>query len=242
MDPVSTLYSGPFLHELLIFTWPQLHFGMDDTPSPSPERKYDYGMDVTPSPSPERKYDYGMDVTPSPSPERKYDYGMDVTPSPSPERKYDYGMDVTPSPSPERKYDYGMDVTPSPSPERKYDYGMGVTPPPSPESKYDYGMGVTPSPEPEPKQDSGKRQRTPLFLPSTSSSPVSMHKSDFGLRDSLSPQPLGSSSKMRGKFHVANSYMHLILAPCSLEMGRAGTTIPNKIRAERSAQHNRAHP
>ena len=86
---------------------PQRSFGMDQTPSPSPEPTRDFGMGQTPSPSPEPKRGFGMDETPSPSPEPKHDFGMGRTPSPSPERKSDFGMRETRSPLPHAE-DFGI--------------------------------------------------------------------------------------------------------------------------------------
>ena len=85
-------------------------------------------------------------------------------------------------PLPEPRHDFGMREALSPLPEPKCDFGMWEALSPLPEPKCDFGMLATPSPLPEPGCNFGVQE-------TRSQSPVLKHNSEFGMRESLSPEP-----------------------------------------------------
>jgi hypothetical protein len=130
-------------------------------------------------------------------------------------------MDImsTPPRSPVGKHNFDMNITSTPlrSPVKKQNFGMGITPTPPPEPKDDLGMCATLSTSPVPKKKSNFGFKEPLFLPEFEDSdiiPVSDEgPSETGThRPTEAKEPLGSSSKERGEFHITTSYMHLTLA------------------------------
>jgi hypothetical protein len=221
----------------------QSHFGMHASPPPESEdglvstysRLFlhqfliftgpwlDFSMLATLFLSP----DFGMDNAASSQSDGKSDFMGNTSLSPSDVRS-DFGMRRPFSPSDGRS-DFGMVETASPSSKTKSDFGMCGAPSPGPGRKQAFGMLVSPSPQ------------------------LSLLKSDFGMRVSLSPEPqddprmpllpgpqglgihqpmgteepLGSSSKMHSEFHIANSYTRLILVSIAWKWGELAPSLQN---------------
>jgi hypothetical protein len=129
-----------------------------------------------------------------------------------------------------------MDITSMPLclPVKKQNFGMGITPTPPPEPKDDLDMCAMLSTSPIPKKKSNFGFKEPLFLPEFKDSgiiPVSDEgPSETGThRPTEAKEPLGSSSKERGEFHITTSYTHLTLAYTAWIWGeRAPSPTDNK--------------
>jgi hypothetical protein len=133
---------------------------------------------------------------------------------------------------------------------KKQNFGMGIMRTSSPEPKSAFGMPTTLSASPVLKKKFDFRYKEPLFLPdfednSDMQVPVSplLHAEDFSTlpisnegpsetgthQPTEAKEPLSSSSKGRGKFHITTSYTHLTLAYTAWIWGeRAPSPTDNK--------------
>jgi hypothetical protein len=193
-------------------------------------------MRATPSPSPERKWDYGIQATPSPSPQRMQDFGMQASLSPSAERMWDFGVQATLSPSPGRMQDIDIQATHSPLPVTKHKSNFGMQEPLSPEPQDAIRAQAPPPSErqgfAQPQRGDAVRAVSPL-----------PHAEEFGVPavPEEGPSQISSSSKAHGEFNIISSYMNLTLAHTVWKWGELPPSSGSSEQEGQTGAHESVH-